>query len=121
MLEGAGLGLEGARASVEGVVGQDHGDLGPFEELLTAPCAKQVLRLARQEALRLDHDDRVGAKHLLLGLARGAEEAESLGVAAWVLVDLGADRREVRWGSSANSASRSETAPGDRDPDRRTS
>jgi ATP-dependent Clp protease ATP-binding subunit ClpC len=94
VLEGSGVGLDEARASVEGVVGQDDGDPGPLEEPLT-PRAKRVLRLARQEALRLDHDH-VGPGHLLLGLVRDAEEGEGLGVAARVLVDLGVDRRGVR-------------------------
>lgn len=94
VLKGAGAHLDGVRASVEGIVGRDEGDPGPLEEPLT-PRAKQVLRLAQQEALRLDHDH-VGPKHLLLGLVRDAVEGEGLGVAGRVLVDLGVDRLEVR-------------------------
>ena len=94
VLEGAGVGLAEARASVEGIVGEDDGDPGPFEEPLT-PRAKQVLRLARLEAIR-SGDGGVGAEHLLLGLVRDAEEGEGLGVAGRVLVDLGVDRLEVR-------------------------
>ncbi len=87
VLKGSGLAPDGVRASVEGIVGQDEGDAGPFEEPLT-PRAKQVLRLARQEALRLDYDQ-VGPEHLLLGLIRDAEEGEGSGVAARVLLNLG--------------------------------
>lgn len=94
VLKGAGVHLDGVRASVEGIVGQDDGDPGPFEEPIT-PRAKQVLRLARLEAMRSDYGG-VGAEHLLLGLVRNAEEGEGLGVAARVLVDLGVDRLEVR-------------------------
>lgn len=92
VLKGAGAHLDGARASVEGIVGQDDGDPGPFEEPIT-PRAKQVLRLARLEATPSDHGS-VGSGHLLLGLVRDAEDGE--GVAGRVLVGLGVDRLEVR-------------------------
>lgn len=94
VLKGLGVGLDGARATTEGIVGRDEGDPGPFEEPLT-PRAKRVLRLARQEAQRLDHDH-VGPEHLLLGLVGDAEEGEGLGVAGRVLEDRGVDRLEVR-------------------------
>ncbi len=94
VLKGSGVDLDEARASVEGIVGQDDGTPGPGEVPLT-PRVKGVLRLARLETLRLDRD-RTGAEHLLLGLVRDAEEGEGLGVAMRVLVDLGVDRREVR-------------------------
>ncbi|MDP9480779.1 MAG: hypothetical protein M3R38_34805 [Actinomycetota bacterium] len=94
VLKGSGVDPDEARASVEGIVGQDDGTPGPGEVPFT-PRAKGGLRLARQEALRLDQDH-VGPEHLLLGLVRDAEEGEGLGVAARVLEDLGVDRREVR-------------------------
>lgn len=94
VLAGSGLDPDRVRASIEGIVGRDEGDQGPLEEPIT-PRAKQVLRLARREAPRLDHDH-VGPEHLLLGLIRDAEEGEGLGVAARVLEDLGVDRLEVR-------------------------
>jgi ATP-dependent Clp protease ATP-binding subunit ClpC len=96
VLKGAGVRLDGVRAGVEGIVGQDDGDPGPFEEPLT-PRAKHVLRLARLEAMCSGHGG-VGAEHLLLGLVRDAEEGEGSGVAARVLMDLGVDRLEVRRG-----------------------
>ena len=95
VLEGSGAALDEVRGRVEGIVGQDdgeplHGDV-PF-----TPRSKEVLRLARREALRLE-DDHVGKNHLLVGLVDEAEERESLGVAARVLVALGVDRHELRW------------------------
>ncbi len=103
VLKGSGMDLDGARGSVEGIVGQDDGTPGPGEVPFT-PRAKGVLRLARLEALRLDHDH-VGAEYLLLGLVRDAEEGEGLGVAARVLVDLGVDRQEVRQRASKAASS----------------
>ena len=94
VLKGSGVDPDGVRASIEGIVGRDEGDAGPLEEPIT-PRAKRVLRLARREAPRLDHDH-VGPEHLLLGLIRDAEEGEGLGVAARVLEDMGVDRREVQ-------------------------
>lgn len=94
VLRESGVDPDGVRASVEGIVGRAAGDAGPFEEPVT-PRARRVLRLAREEALRLDYG-RVGPEHLLLGLIRDAEEGEGLGVSARVLEDLGVDRLGVR-------------------------
>lgn len=52
--------------------------------------ARKVLKLARQEAERLNHDY-IGTEHLLLGLA-----AEGSGVASNALYSLGADLMSVR-------------------------
>lgn len=52
--------------------------------------ARRVILLAREEAKRLDHDY-LGTEHLLLGLIREGE-----GVAAQVLINLGADLEKVR-------------------------
>lgn len=54
------------------------------------PRAKKVLELAMREALQLGHNY-VGPEHLLLGLVREGE-----GVAAQVLVKMGADLSRVR-------------------------
>ena len=54
------------------------------------PRAQQVLALARKEADRFHHNY-VGTEHILLGLIREGE-----GVAAQVLVKLGADLGRVR-------------------------
>ncbi len=53
------------------------------------PRAKKVLELALREALQLGHNY-IGTEHILLGLIREGE-----GVAAQVLVTLGADRDRV--------------------------
>ena len=52
--------------------------------------ARKVMTLARQEAQRFNHDY-IGTEHILLGLIREGE-----GVAAQVLVKLGADLNRVR-------------------------
>jgi ATP-dependent Clp protease ATP-binding subunit ClpA len=52
--------------------------------------ARQVVVLAQDEARRLDHNS-IGTEHILLGLVR-----EGDGVAAQVLVRLGADLNRVR-------------------------
>jgi ATP-dependent Clp protease ATP-binding subunit ClpC len=94
VLEGSGGGLDEVRERVEGIVGQDDGE--PLHgEVPFTPRSKEVFRLARREALRLE-DDRVGTKHLLVGSVDEAEEKESLGVAARILVALGVDRQELR-------------------------
>jgi len=54
------------------------------------PRAKLVLELSLREALELRHTY-IGTEHILLGLVREGE-----GVAAQVLVALGADRNRVR-------------------------
>ena len=79
---------EGLREAVVGIVGIGrHSQSGhiPF-----TPRAKQVLRLALGEALRLGHNY-VGTEHLLLGLIQ-----ERDGVAGQVLAAAGADLRRVR-------------------------
>ncbi len=52
--------------------------------------ARKVLRLAQEEAQRFQHNY-IGTEHLLLGLIREGE-----GVAAQVLISLGADLEKVR-------------------------
>ena len=52
--------------------------------------ARRVMQLANQEAKRLNHEY-IGTEHILLGLIREGE-----GVAAQVLVKLGADLNRVR-------------------------
>ncbi len=64
---------------------------------------RKVLRMAREEAVRLHHEY-VGTEHLLLGLLR-----EDEGGAASVLTELGVEREEIRqkieeivkWGKAA--------------------
>ncbi|MFC4068553.1 ATP-dependent Clp protease ATP-binding subunit [Actinoplanes subglobosus] len=87
-LEALGASLEAVRRQVEEIIGQGPEVAGghiPF-----TPRAKKVLELSLREALRLGHDY-IGTEHILLGLLREGE-----GVAAQVLVKLGADRDRVR-------------------------
>jgi ATP-dependent Clp protease ATP-binding subunit ClpA len=87
-LEALGIRLEALRAQVEEVIGR--GQHAPGGHVAFTPQAKKVLELSLREALQLHHDY-VGTEHLLLGLIREGE-----GVAARVLVNLGADLPGVR-------------------------
>ena len=62
----------------------------PSGHIPFTPRAKKVLELALREALQLGHNY-IGTEHILLGLIREGE-----GVAAQVLVKLGADLNRVR-------------------------
>jgi ATP-dependent Clp protease ATP-binding subunit ClpA len=87
-LESLGISLEAVRHQVEEIVGPGQGPQQghiPF-----TPRAKKVLELSLREAHQLGHDY-IGTEHLLLGLVREGE-----GVAAQVLVKLGADLNRVR-------------------------
>jgi ATP-dependent Clp protease ATP-binding subunit ClpC len=87
-LESLGISLQAARQQVEEIIGQ--GRQAPSGHIrLTAP-AKEVLELSLREALQLGHDY-IGTEHILLGLIREGE-----GVAAQVLVKLGADPDRIR-------------------------
>ncbi|MEU8664859.1 Clp protease N-terminal domain-containing protein, partial [Actinoplanes philippinensis] len=84
-----GLSPEAIRRAVEEVIG--HGrEIPGGQHIPFTPRAKKVLELSLREALQLGHNY-IGTEHLLLGLLREGE-----GVAAQVLVKLGADRETVR-------------------------
>ena len=87
-LESLGISLEGVRAQVEEIIGQ--GQQAPSGHIPFTPRAKKVLELSLREALQLGHYY-IGTEHILLGLIREGE-----GVAAQVLVKLGADLNRVR-------------------------
>jgi ATP-dependent Clp protease ATP-binding subunit ClpA len=87
-LESLGISLEAVRQQVEETIGR--GQQAPPGHIPFTPRAKKVLALARREALQLGHSF-IGTEHLLLGLIREGE-----GVAAQVLVGLGADLNRVR-------------------------
>ena len=87
-LESLGIALEGVRAQVEEIIGQ--GQQSPSGHIPFTPRAKKVLELSLREALQLGHNY-IGTEHILLGLIREGE-----GVAAQVLVKLGADLSRVR-------------------------
>ena len=87
-LDSMGISLEAVREKVEetiGMTGAPPSGSPPF-----TPRAKKVLELSLREALQLGHSY-IGTEHMLLGLVREGE-----GVAAQVLVSLGADLGRVR-------------------------
>jgi ATP-dependent Clp protease ATP-binding subunit ClpC len=90
-LESLGIRLEALRSQVQEaieVIEQD--ERAPSGHIPFTPRAKKVLELSLREAKQLGHDY-IGTEHLLLGLVREGE-----GVAAQVLVKLGADLSRVR-------------------------
>jgi ATP-dependent Clp protease ATP-binding subunit ClpC len=87
-LRSLGISHEAVLEKVEetiGMAGTAPSGAPPF-----TPRAKKVLELALREALQLNHSY-IGTEHILLGLVREGE-----GVAATVLVSLGADLGRVR-------------------------
>src|SRR6201986_3926393 len=87
-LESLGISLEGVRSQVEEIIGQ--GQQAPSGHIPFTPRAKKVLELSLREALQLGQNY-IGTGHILLGLIREGE-----GVAAQVLVKLGAELTRVR-------------------------
>ena len=87
-LESLGISLDAVRHEVEEIIGR--GKHAPSGHIPFTPRAKKVLELSLREALQLGHDY-IGTEHILLGLIR-----EGDGVAAQVLVKLGADLNRVR-------------------------
>ncbi|MCH8613899.1 ATP-dependent Clp protease ATP-binding subunit [Arsenicicoccus dermatophilus] len=87
-LESLGISLEAVREQVQDIIGQ--GQQAPTGHIPFTPRAKKVLELSLREALQLGHSY-IGTEHILLGLIREGE-----GVAAQVLVKLGADLNRVR-------------------------
>ena len=87
-LEQLGVSLDAVREQVQEVIGP--GQQAPTGHIPFTPRAKKVLELSLREALQLGHNY-IGTEHILLGLIREGE-----GVAAQVLVKLGADLARVR-------------------------
>ncbi|MHA6525887.1 ATP-dependent Clp protease ATP-binding subunit [Tessaracoccus sp. G1721] len=87
-LESLGIALEAVREQVEEIIGQ--GQQVPTGHIPFTPRAKKVLELSLREALQMNHNY-IGTEHILLGLIREGE-----GVAAQVLIKLGADLNRVR-------------------------
>ena len=87
-LESLGVSLQDVRQNVEEMIGRGQHELSghiPF-----TPRTKKVLELSLRESQQLGHDY-IGTEHILLGLIREGE-----GVAAQVLVKMGADLNRVR-------------------------
>jgi hypothetical protein len=87
-LESFGVSHEAVQAQVERIIGRGPG--APRGHVPFTPRSKKVLELALREALQLGHNY-IGTEHVLLGLVREGE-----GVAAQILVRLGADLPRVR-------------------------
>src|SRR3954452_19647559 len=87
-LESLSISLDGVREQVQEIIGQ--GQQAPSGHIPFTPRAKKGLELSLREALQLGHNY-IGTEHILLGLIREGE-----GVAAQVLVKLGADLNLVR-------------------------
>jgi ATP-dependent Clp protease ATP-binding subunit ClpA len=88
VLEALGVDLANVRRKVEEIIGERVER--PSGHIPFTPRSKKVLELSLREALQLGHNY-IGTEHLLLGLVREGE-----GVAAQVLVVLGADLSVVR-------------------------
>jgi ATP-dependent Clp protease ATP-binding subunit ClpC len=89
VLDSIGVELSAVRGQVERIVGRGEA-VAPSGQIPFTPRAKKVLELALREALSLRHNY-IGTEHILLGLAR-----ESEGVAARILLELGADADATR-------------------------
>jgi len=87
-LDSLGVNLAAVRQQVEEIIGR--GQQTPSGHIPFTPRAKKVLELSLRESLALGHTY-IGTEHILLGLIR-----EGDGVAAQVLVKLGADLNRVR-------------------------
>jgi ATP-dependent Clp protease ATP-binding subunit ClpA len=87
-LEAMHIGLDTVRGQVEEIIGR--GEQSPPGHIPFTPRSKRVLELSLRESLQLGHNY-IGTEHILLGLIR-----EGDGVAAQVLVRLGADLNRVR-------------------------
>jgi ATP-dependent Clp protease ATP-binding subunit ClpC len=87
-LESLGISLDAVRQQVEEIIGQ--GQQAPSGPVPFTPRAKKVLELSLRESVQLGHNS-IGPEHILLGMLR-----EGDGVAAQVLVALGADLNRVR-------------------------
>jgi Clp amino terminal domain, pathogenicity island component len=87
-LESLDISLAAVRAEVEEIIGK--GKHAPTGHLPFSPRAKKVLELSLRESRQL-RCGYIGTEHLLLGMVREGE-----GVAAKVLLKLGADLSRVR-------------------------
>ncbi|MFF5233325.1 ATP-dependent Clp protease ATP-binding subunit [Dactylosporangium sp. NPDC000521] len=88
VLDRLGISLAAVRVQVEEIAG--HGNQQPAREIPFTPRSKRVLEFSLREALQLGCTY-IGTEHILLGLIR-----EDEGIAAQVLVKLGAELTQVR-------------------------
>ena len=83
-----GVTFDAVRTQVAEIVGE--GDEAARGQIPFTPRAKKVLELSLREALAVGHNY-IGTEHILLGLVR-----ENDGVAARIMLGLGADSQRVR-------------------------
>jgi ATP-dependent Clp protease ATP-binding subunit ClpA len=114
-LESLGISLDAVGQQVEEIIGR--GQQAPSGHIPFTPRAKKVLELSLREALQLGHNY-IGTEHILLGLIH-----EGDGVAAQVLVKLGADLDRVRqqviellYGHQGQDVGSAGSRPGERAP-----
>ncbi len=88
VLQNLGIELSHVRRAVEFIIGR--GDRIVLSEIGLTPRAKQILKLASEEAQRMNNNY-VGTEHLLLGMMLEGE-----GIAAGVLHSLGVNLEKVR-------------------------
>lgn len=82
------INLEDVRTQIEEIIGR--GTSTPSAHIPFTPRAKKVLELSLRESLQLGHNY-IGTEHIILGLIREGE-----GIAARVMLNLGADLDKVR-------------------------
>ncbi len=87
-LKSLGISLETVRHQVEEMIGRGQDE--PSGHIPFTPRAKKVLELSLRESHQFGHRY-IGTEHILLGVIREGE-----GVAAQVLIKLGADLSRVR-------------------------
>ena len=87
-LESLGISVDAVRQRVKEMIG--IGEQAPSGHVPFTPRAKKVLELSLRESLQLGHGY-IGTEHIMLGLI-----CEGDGVAAQVLVLLGADLNQLR-------------------------
>jgi hypothetical protein len=92
------MGIRPARVRAEIARQVVRGDSRTAQEMELSPRAKRVIDLAYDESRKMGHDY-IGTEHLLLGILREGE-----GLAARVLLDLGADIERARKLVSSNAA-----------------
>jgi ATP-dependent Clp protease ATP-binding subunit ClpA len=88
ILESLEITADEVRSQVMQIVGE--GDEVRTGQIPFTPRAKKVLELALREALSIGHNY-IGTEHILLGITREGE-----GVAARIMLDLGADAQRIR-------------------------
>jgi hypothetical protein len=88
VLNNLGVNIATVRNTIESVLGRDERII--VQQIIPTSRVKKVIELSFEEARRLGHDY-VGTEHVLLGLLLEGE-----GIAAHVLVDLGATLTRVR-------------------------